>query len=311
MRRLLILILALLLLTSAAFAGAAERRITLKDGAVLQGEVVERGEHHLVLKTGEGTQIEVFLEQIQSIEVLGEIAPPPPPRDTYLYDEDAARSDAYDIPQTGEWDEDVEPEVSLKLDALKRRELKLLRSRLEQGHALAVAPTIPTMITGMVMMALAPVSGDSGAYALFFGFGSSMVGGSVVSAAVGADLANQLLGRTAPTPAYRVGLGFSLSGSAIYSMTLGLTHASWNGLIPSDGIFAYTGLPVLLGSSVGLLIAGNTILMADAKNSVNVVSDRVRSNRRSERGAFRPTLASAWVTPGLEGGVNAGFALSF
>ncbi len=309
MRRLLILILALLTLASTAFAGAAVRKIVLKDGSVVQGEVVERGEHHMVVRTAEGSQIEVFLEQVERIEVIGEVVPAP--RDDY--EGPRGESDEYDIPRAGDWDdeEEVEEEVLAMLQSLDRRQLKLLDDRLEEAHALAVAPTIPTMIGGMVMMAFAPVFGDTAAHGILFTMGTSLVGGSVTSAAVGAGIANDMLGRLEPTPAYRVGLSMAIAGSATYSLTLGMTHAQMLGVIPSDGTFYYTALPVLIGSGIGLLIAGNTILMADAKMSSKVVSDRLRYRRRSAREPMRPSLAGAWVMPSHEGGVNAGFALSF
>ncbi len=306
----LLLILCSLLLSLPALAGDAPRRVTTAAGQVLEGIVVERSSAHLVLQLEDGRMIELLRDQIETIEVLpdrGRVGNDDDDDDEDWADERPSRSRYYrplnDATEYGQ--------PGVHLDGLDRDLLKERLGDATVGHALSIAPMVPSMAGGAVLMVSSPLISGYYLWPGQFVAGMVLAGGSVVSAAGGAHMAAVAAGLTEPSERFKGGLVMSIAGASMFVVPLGLTYGSTTGFLPTTGIEG-TVAPILIGSGLGTLIAGNVILAADADFSREAIE------RRLEKGEFageprrvRPQFAGMSFGPGLDGGLHGSVSLRF
>ncbi len=306
-------LLLLLLISLPAQAGELKRRITLLNGDVEVGYILERGDSFVVLQRDDGSAVELGLDTIDQIEVLtgGATLPSPTsdapapgataPRDRDLPEGESRRF------QTDWADQDSD---SQELEVWEDRYLKATL-----GHALSVAPTIPLMSLGFIELASAPlvVGGFNTGIRVGMGaVGSALLLGSTGSAVLGAMVAREGYGVKRDTLAIKLGLSFGIAGAALYTGTFALAHGILTGEVPGQNDQEGPAIAVLVGLGLGSVIVGNTILMSDARESKNLADDQVESRERRRRrsAASPPQLLAVWGAPTV-GGLSGGLSLAW
>lgn len=304
-------LLCALLLSASASAGDAPRRVTTVAGEVLQGVVLERSSAHLVLRLQDGKVIELLRDQIQTIEVLADQGAVGQPQDW------AAQPETRRPRRDGPTDENEEDQPGVQLDGLDRIALKARLRSVEGGHALAVAPTVPSMAGGVVLMVFSPLlSGgpyggyNSGQWVGTFVLGLSFASGSVFTAGAGAHMASVAAGMVEPSERFRMGLSMAIAGAGLFIVPLGLAYGSATGFLQATGAEPFA-TPWLVGSGLGLLIAGNSILASDALESRNAVARRIGWWEMTQHRRVRPQFAGAAIGPTPDGGIAGSVSIRF
>ncbi len=292
-----------LLFAATALAGAPSRRITLNDGTVHEGDVLERGDAYVVIKLSDGRLIELQRSAIEVIEVLGGA-------ESYRHEPNRAerpetRRDYY----RGPTDFDEEDQPGVQLDGLSRQQLKAKLSIVEGAHALSVAPSIPSLVGGVMLMITAPLVSGNYLWPGQYVMGISLVSGSIIVAAGGAHWASDTVGLREPSQRWGMGLAMAATGAGLFVVPLGLTYGVATGYLPSTGAEPYY-TPWMAGSGLGLMIAGSVIMMSDADMSREAVERRLKRWRADNR-VVRPQLAGLYAGPGAEGGFKASVTLKF
>jgi hypothetical protein len=310
-----LLLLAVLLLSLPALAGDAPRRVTTVAGEVVEGLVVERSSDHIVLQLSDGRLIELLQAQIATIEVLaglGEVGPSPGDE---VWDEDplpAPRRGRF-VPALSDETESGQPGVHL--DGLDRVQLQDRLKLAQAANAWSVAAWAPSLSGGFHLMASSPGTAGTYYWPVQFVVGMALVSGSVVTSAAGAHQASLAAGMTEVSPRFRAGLVVGATGAGLASIPLGLAYGVYTGFLPSP--WGYSGgveqvaLAFVVGSGLGLLIAGDVILAADGAASGQAIEDRLKDGLVGERRRIRPQFAGLSFGPGLDGGLHAGFAMRF
>lgn len=302
---LVVLLLALgLFLAMPAHAAEGERRVTTTSGEVYEGVIVERSSNHIVLRLDTGRLVELLQGQIDVIEVLSTGGSEAAPDRGGWSDEPERRY------RRGPSDATEEDQPGVQLDGLDRPMLKARLMQADGGYALSVAPSIPSMITGMVLMISSPGTSGNFLWPGQFVGGMLLASASVVTAAAGADLTGRAAGLPHVSDRFGVGLGMAIAGVSMFTLSLGFTYGSVTGFLPYTGAEAYA-TPWLAGSGMGLLIAGNVILMADALASKEAISKRIRYRAEAPAKRIKPRFAGAGFGPNPEGGMSGSVSLTF
>ncbi len=300
----------LLLSLSTAQAGELQRRITLQNGDVHTGIIVERGVGYVVIQREDGTAIELALDAIDQIEVLATSAQPseqwaPRPQSDApdWADLRSVERPRYNTDWADEFDDD--------------ENMESLRTRYDQAqgaYAVSLAPTIPLMSIGLIQIASGPmlIGGyNTGVRAGVGAVGTVLLGGSVGTSVAGALLARHAYGSERSPMPLRFGVALGLVGTAGYVASFALTHSIWAQEVESQNGAEAPAVATLIGLSLGAVVAGDMILMADAKVSRDKVSREYRdSKRRWRSGHTQPELLAVWGTP-TSGGFSGGVALQW
>ncbi|MBJ94404.1 MAG: hypothetical protein CMP23_07975 [Rickettsiales bacterium] len=298
----LVLISSVLLLCSTALAANDQRRVTLKDGTTVTGQILERGETHLVIKREDGVAQELNRADIELIEVL-------------LGTDQTEPELAAESHWTGEaMDADTEVlQIADSLADFSPAQLHSKYRRAIQAHGLAVAPTLPMMISGTVFSLMVPLIASDGDSVLGLGgLSVALTSGSTVTAALGAQLGRKAVGNQRSLRPFHLGMSFAIAGNLSMNLGSALLTATLEGNLYSD--LLYYGAPVITLTGLGFYIAGQIILMADALLSREGISTQLKRQRRrnyhSAVRPLRPAFAGAWAAP-LPGGAAGGFSLRF
>jgi hypothetical protein len=292
-------LLLLLLVCSSAYAGELKRRITLLDGGVEEGWILERGEGYVVLQRDDGTAVELFLDAIDVIEVLTDGAPLPAAADPSPRERASAPAEPprFDV----DWADDADEADDLA--AWKDR-----YDRASISTALSFSSTIPLLSVGLIELASGPMVVGGFNTPVRFGMGiagGGMLLGSVAAGALGALEARRAVGVPRDLAPIRLGVGFGVAGTALYTTSIAFAHGIWAGEIAGQSGAEGPLIAVLVGMGIGGVILGDTLLLTDARQSRDRADDEVeaRDRRRSSREA--PALVAGWGAP-IEGGFTAG-----
>jgi hypothetical protein len=305
-----LLVLSTLLLALPAIAGEGTRKVTTTDGETHEGVILERGEAHIVLKLTDGRIIELQRSLIEVIEVLGGTGDRHESNRPESYDSDYERYDDRRDPRRGPSDENERVQPGAHLDGLDRVALKARLDQATGAHAFSIAPSIPSLAGGVILMVSSPLTTGSYLWPGQFILGLSLASGSIVTAAAGAHLASVAVGMRDVSERFRVGLIMAITGASLFIVPLGLTYGATTGFLPQTGAEGYY-TPWLTGSGLGLMIAGTVTLMSDADASREAVEDRLYWTRHGSRGAIRPQFAGASIGPNSHGGMSANVSMRF
>lgn len=234
-RRSMLLVLLLTMTLGAAQAAEALRAVLLTDGSVVTGQVLERTAELLVLEDEDGDVWRIPMEDIVEVRVVTS-------RDDAeeeWADEGFSGPDIYDDRGLGPGYRD--PELS------------------EAGVALAVAPMVPMMASGMVFTAVGGLFGVDGLTALGF----NLTGGALGFAIGGSRLALDYSGNPQrATLQHQVGLGLAISGLGLFDVA-----TIFYRLVPPRGTDAVYGFSGIVTLAMGLMISGNVTLAASSNSA--------------------------------------------
>ena len=299
----LTLLLTTALLCSTALAGTDLRRVTLHDGTVVTGTVIERGDGYLVIKGEDGVAQELRTADISVVEVLaGEDKP-----------QVEGNEDLDMSIDEGDAEEQVEG-IADRLSGLAPSDLRRRYRSATLAHGLSVAPSVPMMLTGMFFTGtLASIFVYEGEARIGLGtVGVLLSSGSIGTAAAGALLGRRAVGDNRSMKMFNLGLGFAIAGNTVFHLSAAILHGYEDGSINNEALLI--GAFPLVFTGMGFLIAGEVILMADAQISKDGIKEQMRRQRRKRRcsstRAPAPTFAGAWFSP-LPGGAGGGLSLRF
>lgn len=176
------------------------------------------------------------------------------------------------------------------------------RDLAKAGHRLATGIGIPTLVVGL-SVGIAPASimvADGGPPALL-GLGNALVWTSYGTSVLGAVMGH-LGNRSHDWSGFVPGIILATTGAIMFSgSSTNIVSYFGNSSYVPDALF-YPSLP-LAGASIGLLIAGEVVLMADAAKAVDGLEGKAERSVK-----HRPTFAAVPLVAPTEGGATFGIA---
>ncbi len=277
-------LLVLLCQLVAISAGAADfpRRIVMDDGAVFVGWLIEQGERHLVLRAADGTDVDLPLARVRSVEVLAQGGA------SEIPDEASTIREGFD----GFAARQGEQTAPLPVDPVAARKAKT-------GRVLTVVPAMPLIGIGAGLTLFSSVGSlgprESVRAPAVLGLGLTAVGLIVAGAGGAIALEANAGGGTHAQTLFGFGVGFSITGlvaSGISSVVLPRSDDMSRLLI---------GGPIGLGlTAVGLVVGSLSFVLSATSSHKRILTPRPL--------ALTPPVP--WLAP-RDGGLQAGLAFAW